>query len=45
MKSSREAKERSFTEHLEMFITSRDEVHGQELVSLGLVPAKEGYTG
>ena len=40
LESSREAKERSSTEHLETFARSRDQVHGQELV-----PAREGCTG
>ena len=40
LESSREAKERSSTEHLEAFDRSRDQVHGQELV-----PARGGGTG
>ena len=41
LESSREAKERSSTEHLETFARSRDDqVHAQELV-----PAREGCTG
>ena len=40
LESSREAKERSSTEHLETLFRSRDQVHGQELV-----PAREGCTG
>ena len=35
LESSREAKERSPTEHLETFGRSRDQVHGQELVGYG----------
>ena len=40
LESSREAKERSSTEHLDSFTRSRDQVHGRELV-----PAREGCTG
>ena len=40
LESSREVKERSSAEHLEMFARSKAQDYGQELV-----PAREGCTG